>query len=432
MVQGYEFIGGSQAGNMGLMMGKRISDGVPVTGKLHQSRVLLQHEYRILKRLQIANARYEPTNPPPAKFNPSAEPQTKPEPSSCGETSASASGSEGYNSSTSPSTVTTPLTSPQSTPTAANDSSGRQQPVRESKCHAKPGVKQAVYETGSVETEKYFNRVVEDFIDLDQEDLSILILERLGPNLLSHTHHQFMGLDNLQELYSTDGKIEKCIGSPFRDVYTFLIFALKAACVLEALQSANLAHLAICPTALHWMPAEPKIGPWSPQSDTQSESDRAGNGIGGGAGSSSGGGESSHYSKEPSTLYALLDTMDINDTKLRLFDFTHSKILSHERARAPNNIVEWQIPGYMEYHLQFLAPEQTGRAETWMDYRTDIYALGATLFSLLTMQYPNTGNDSVQILQGQSQKKINILTQYSHKNISAHVLTILCLADEII
>ncbi|KAG0071329.1 hypothetical protein BGZ89_010956 [Linnemannia elongata] len=395
MVQGYEFIGGSQAGNMGLMMGKRISDGVPVTGKLHQSRVLLQHEYRILKRLLIANARYDPTSTPPPKFNPSAEPQTKPEPSSCGETSTSASRS-GVCNSAGATTQTTPPTSPHSTATP----SGRQQPARESKCHAKPGVKQAVYETGSVETEKYFNRVVEDFIDLDQEDLSILILERLGPNLLSHTHHQFMGLDNLQELYSADGKIEKCVGSPFRDVYTFLVFALKAACVLEALQSSNIAHLAICPTALHWMPAEPKIGPWSPNTDAQSESNGAGNGIGSGAGYSSGGGASSQYTKGPSTLYSLLDTMDINDTKLRLFDFTHSKILSHERARAPNNIVEWQIPGYMEYHLQFLAPEQTGRAETWMDYRTDIYGLGATLFSLLTMQYPNTGNDSVQILQG--------------------------------
>ncbi|KAF9120019.1 hypothetical protein BGW39_011732 [Mortierella sp. 14UC] len=408
MVQGYEFIGGSQAGNMGLMMGKRISDGVPVTGKLHQSRVLLQHEYRILKRLQIANARYDPTSPSPPKFNPKAEPQTEPDTSACGETSASLSTSEdcGRSGTTG---GTTPPTSPPSTTTPTDDTCGKQQQQqqqqqrqsRESKCHIKPGVKQAVYETGSVETEKYFNRVVEDFIDLDQEDLSILILERLGPNLLSHTHHQFLGLDNLQELYSTEGKIEKCIGSPFRDVYTFLVFALKAACVLEALQSANLAHLAICPTALHWMPAEPKIGPWSPTSDEGvSESDgAAGNGAGSGAGCSSSG-SGSHHSKGPSTLYALLDTMDINDTKLRLFDFTHSKILSHERARAPNNIVEWQIPGYMEYHLQFLAPEQTGRAETWMDYRTDIYALGATLFSLLTMQYPNTGNDSVQILQG--------------------------------
>ncbi|KAG0378264.1 hypothetical protein BGX24_004323 [Mortierella sp. AD032] len=408
MVQGYEFIGGSQAGNMGLMMGKRISDGVPVTGKLHQSRVLLQHEYRILKRLQIANARYDPTSSPPPKLNPEADPQTTSDTSSCGETSTSSLASE-VCSRSGTTTATTPPSSPQSSTTPADDAGGtkqQQQQPRASKCHAKPGVKQAVYETGSVESEKYFNRVVEDFIDLDKEDLSILILERLGPNLLSHTHHQFMGLDNLQELYSSDGKFEKCVGSPFRDVYSFLIFALKAACVLEALQSANIAHLAICPTALHWMPAEPKIGPWSPTSDDEiSESDRAArNGAASGveseAGYSSSESSSSHHSKGPSTLYALLDTMDINDTKLRLFDFTHSKILSHERARAPNNIFEWQIPGYMEYHLQFLAPEQTGRAETWMDYRTDIYALGATLFSLLTMQYPNTGNDSVQILQG--------------------------------
>ncbi|KAI8597108.1 hypothetical protein EDD21DRAFT_311281 [Dissophora ornata] len=104
---------------------------------------------------------------------------------------------------------------------------------------------------------------------------------------------------------------------------------------------------------------------------------------------------SSHEGGEP-----LPAVLDVNKTKLRLFDFTHSKILSHERARAPSNIVEWQIPGYLEYHLQYLAPEQTGRAETWMDHRTDIYALGVTLFSLLSMQFPNRGNDSVQILQG--------------------------------
>ncbi|KAF9932793.1 histidine kinase osmosensor [Linnemannia zychae] len=399
VVPGYEFIGGSQAGNMGLMMGKRISDKVPVTGKLHQSRVLLQHEYRILKRLQIANARYDPTCSPPLKFNP----QTTVNPSPTSEqesTPASTSTAESSRGGMTMDANTTPPISPPSADTAVNDSSEKdsQQQPRTSKCDAKPGAKQAVYETGSVETEKYFNRVVEDFIDLDRDDMSILILERLGPNLLSHTHHQFMGLDNLQDICDKDGNIEKYVGSPFRDVYTFLVFALKAACVLEALQSANIAHLAICPTALHWMPAEPKIGPWSPKSDVYSEPDGISNGSR--AGHSTSGSEPNQSSKGPSTLYTLLDTMDINDTKLRLFDFTHSKILSHERARAPNNIVEWQIPGYMEYHLQFLAPEQTGRAEAWMDYRTDIYALGATLFSLLTMQYPYIGTDSVQILQG--------------------------------
>ncbi|KAF9110800.1 hypothetical protein BGX27_005869 [Mortierella sp. AM989] len=349
-VPGYEFVGGSQAGNMGLMMGKRISDGVPVTGKMHQSQVLLQHEYRILKRLKINNAKYIPYGPYPPQLNASDE--SEPE-----EAATSTDGSV--------------------------DSKGSQDSSHR-KCRPKRGAKKIVYETGSVETEKYFNRVVEDFIDLDQEGMSILIMERLGYNLLSHTHHTFSGLEGIEGLNNAETKSLN-LESPFPDVYTFLVFALKAASILEALMSTNLAHLAICPTALHWAIPETKIE--SRDSEEGSASDQDG---------------SSNKTEPPSgpqNLHSLLKDIDINDTTIRLFDFTHSKILSHERARAPNNIAEWQIPGYLEYHLQFLAPEQTGRAETWMDHRTDIYGLGTTLFSLLTMQYPNTGDDSVQILQ---------------------------------
>lgn len=342
-VPGYDFTGGSQAGNMGLMMGRRLSDRVPVTGKLHQSRVLLQHEYRILKRLKIANARYIPDD----------------------------------------------ISSEQA---STNDDSFQEEQdtathgVQSQHCRSKPGVKRPVYETGSVETEKYFNRVVEDFADLE-DDMSILILERLGPNLLSHTHHQFLGLEDTDGSNDPETQAKENLGSPFPDLRTFLIFALKAACVLEALLQSHLAHLAISPLAIHWMPGKSSPSPSASSHLDEKPSPSSDNGE-------------AESPKGPHILYTLLENMDVNDTKIRLFDFTHSKILSHERARAPNNIVEWQIPGYLEYHLQFLAPEQTGRAETWMDHRTDIYGLGVTLFSLLTMQYPNTGNDSVQILQG--------------------------------
>ncbi|KAF9347004.1 hypothetical protein BGX26_001472, partial [Mortierella sp. AD094] len=347
-VPGYEFIGGSQAGNMGLMMGKRISDGVLVTGKLHQTRTLLQHEYRILKRLKIANAKYTPSDPSPPQSSADGQEETE----FVAESNCSAE------------------------PTKDKGTSHRQ-------CQPKPGAKKIVYETGSVETEKYFNRVVEDFIDLEQEDMSVLVLERLGHNLLSHTHHPFLGLEGIEGLNSAE--IQKLnLGSPFPDVYTFLIFALKAASILEALMSANLAHLAICPTALHWAPPKTEVETRNSGEESKIDQDCC-----------------SDVSEPPhQALYPPLKDIDINNTTLRLFDFTHSKILSHERARAPNNIAEWQIPGYLEYHLQFLAPEQTGRAETWMDHRTDIYGLGATLFALLTMQFPNTGSDSVQILQG--------------------------------
>ncbi|KAF9396475.1 hypothetical protein BGX21_009517 [Mortierella sp. AD011] len=369
-ITGYEFYGGSQSGNLGLMMGKRISDGMPVTGTLHLSRVLLQHEHRILKRLQIVNSGYDPDRAPPQQ----------------------------------PHEADTEKDSKLSEDTGENSqSSGESQ--REEIPLPQPGL---------VENEKYLNRIVEDFLDLDQGEMSILIMRRLGPNLLSLHHHRYLGLEETDGYQAQDPSTERPIRSPFSDVYTFLVFCLKAACVLEALQRANLAHLALCPTAFHWSPFSTDLvaqnlertarpnqrNPSSLYHDSDLPMTY----------------EASQEPKQPMEAMhqghlfssrptqendnSLKPDWDVNKTRLRLFDFTHSKILSHERARAPNNIAEWQIPGYLEYHLQYLAPEQTGRAETWMDHRTDIYGLGATLFSLLTMQFPNRGTDSVQILQG--------------------------------
>ncbi|KAG0071328.1 hypothetical protein BGZ89_010955 [Linnemannia elongata] len=353
---------------MGLMLGRRISDGLLVTGKLHQSLTLLQHEHRILKRFQIKDGRYNPNN------NPSQpSPQT------------TAPGSDGGTSGSGSSNQTTPGDCP------------------------------TEYESGLVEGEKYFNRIVVDFVDLDRTKMSILIMRRLGPNLLSQHHLRFTGLDETDGRQNPELHEDRMGGSPFPDVYTFLVFCLKAACVLEALQKSNIAHLALSPTAFHWSLPESygaqqssqgeetvqRSAPRNPSSlyhDADSfESDRVHPYSDQGA---AGNPSTTHSGSGYFGAFSQLPKWDVNDTKLRLFDFTHSKILSHERARAPNNIFEWHIPGYLEYHLQFLAPEQTGRAETWMDHRTDIYGLGATLFTLLTMQFPNRGTDSVQILQG--------------------------------
>lgn len=365
-VAGYEFRGGSQAGNMGLMLGRRTSDGLLVTGKLHQSLTLLQHEYRILKRFQIKDGRYDPHS----KLS-RPHPQTTP-------------------------------------PTGSDDGS-------KSSNQTTPGDCPTEYESGLVEGEKYFNRIVVDFVDLDRNQMSILIMRRLGPNILSQQHHRFTGLDETDGHQNSELHADRMAESPFPDIYTFLVFCLKAACVLEALQKSNIAHLALSPTAFHWSLPESygaqrsSQGEESVQRNTprnlsslyhetdsyvsehvhpHNDQGAANNPL------------SMHSGSEYFGMFSQPANWDVNDTKLRLFDFTHSKILSHERARAPNNIFEWHIPGYLEYHLQFLAPEQTGRAETWMDHRTDIYGLGATLFTLLTMQFPNRGTDSVQILQG--------------------------------
>ncbi|KAF9311034.1 hypothetical protein BG003_007834 [Podila horticola] len=359
-IPGYEFQGGSQAGHMGLMMGKRISDGTLVTGILQQSKVLLQHEHRIQRRLQFPDYRFEPSAPSPG---------------------SSKSGSDD---------------------TATSNSKRNKDPSKT----CDEDMDKDSDELGLVENEKYFNRVVEDFLEIDQDDMSILILRRLGPNILSHHHHRFKGLEE------TDGyqnprlhSRHVIVGSPFPDVYTFLVFCLKFSGVLEGLQRSNIAHLCICPTSLHWSAPECDEATKNKVIDRNpcnlyhdSEPSRAETPES--FGESNGPQYPQFKCSSNGQIYTQEMPWDVNDTKIRLFEFAHAKILSHERARAPSNIFEWQIPGYLEYHLQFLAPEQTGRAETWMDHRTDIYSLGATLFSMLTMQYPNKGSDSVQILQG--------------------------------
>jgi len=377
---------------MGLMIGKRSSDRMPVTAKIHQSRLLLQHEHRILKRLEIVNVSFSPEETP---SSPTMDPSTLESANTEDALDLESTFGDGM-----------PETS----------GSGQECTTGSSNPHSEDP-KQDVGEAGLVEGEKYFNRIVEDFVDLEQAEMSILIMRRLGPNLLSPFHHRYLGLEETDGYQHPVSHARRPIGSPFPDVYTFLVFCLKAASLLEALQRIDLAHLSLSPLAFHWAPPDSDVvGPSAEDTGTEdcgsTFSRKSSTYLFHDADSTSTGHvsiDSNQYPHIP-LVYSPLELCgpsppdwDINKTKLRLFDFTHSKILSHERARAPSNIFEWQIPGYLEYYLQYLAPEQTGRAETWMDHRTDIYGLGATLFTLLTLQFPNCGNDSVQILQGKQE-----------------------------
>ena len=66
---------------------------------------------------------------------------------------------------------------------------------------------------------------------------------------------------------------------------------------------------------------------------------------------------------------------------IRLIDFGIASELSQERA-------EGLAPNRLEGSLPFMSPEQTGRMNRALDYRTDFYALGVTLFQLLTSRLP--------------------------------------------
>ena len=56
--------------------------------------------------------------------------------------------------------------------------------------------------------------------------------------------------------------------------------------------------------------------------------------------------------------------------------------------------------GILEGSIPYISPEQTGRINRHLDYRSDFYSLGATLFELLTNRPLFMGTDSLQIIHG--------------------------------
>ena len=53
-------------------------------------------------------------------------------------------------------------------------------------------------------------------------------------------------------------------------------------------------------------------------------------------------------------------------------------------------------PSLVEGTLAYMSPEQTGRMNRSVDYRTDLYSLGVTLYELLTGSRPFHGRDALE------------------------------------
>ncbi|AFY81981.1 putative ATPase [Oscillatoria acuminata PCC 6304] len=77
--------------------------------------------------------------------------------------------------------------------------------------------------------------------------------------------------------------------------------------------------------------------------------------------------------------------------QITLIDFSIASLL-------PKEIPAIQSPQGLEGTLAYLAPEQTGRMNRGIDYRTDFYALGVTLYELLTGQLPFRSDDPLEVI----------------------------------
>ena len=62
-------------------------------------------------------------------------------------------------------------------------------------------------------------------------------------------------------------------------------------------------------------------------------------------------------------------------------------------------------PSILEGTLGYISPEQTGRMNRRLDYRSDFYSLGVTLYELLTGRLPFEGSDAMELVHSHLAKK---------------------------
>jgi PAS domain S-box-containing protein len=76
---------------------------------------------------------------------------------------------------------------------------------------------------------------------------------------------------------------------------------------------------------------------------------------------------------------------------VKLIDFGIATRLSRTNPTFRN-------PNVLEGTLAYISPEQTGRMNRFLDYRTDFYSLGVTFYELLTGRLPFTTTDAMELV----------------------------------
>ncbi|WP_017317815.1 hybrid sensor histidine kinase/response regulator [Mastigocladopsis repens] len=77
--------------------------------------------------------------------------------------------------------------------------------------------------------------------------------------------------------------------------------------------------------------------------------------------------------------------------QVKIIDFSISSRLSSENQTANN-------PNLLEGTLAYMSPEQTGRMNRSIDYRSDFYSLGVTFYEMLTGQLPFQTTDPLELV----------------------------------
>lgn len=83
--------------------------------------------------------------------------------------------------------------------------------------------------------------------------------------------------------------------------------------------------------------------------------------------------------------------VNLSTGQVKLIDFGIASSFSTEHP-------VFKSPEVMEGTIAYMSPEQTGRMNRPLDYRTDFYSLGATFYQMLTRQRPFEAGDDVEMV----------------------------------
>ncbi|AFY44037.1 ATP-binding sensor histidine kinase [Nostoc sp. PCC 7107] len=93
-----------------------------------------------------------------------------------------------------------------------------------------------------------------------------------------------------------------------------------------------------------------------------------------------------HKDIKPSNILINPETKQV-----KLIDFSIASLLPRETQTLVN-------PNVLEGTLAYISPEQTGRMNRGIDYRTDFYSLGVTFYELLTSELPFQSDDAMELV----------------------------------